>query len=304
MNVAQMKEYLKNICVLEGNVYGMQRLRSRLQYEVNSLKNYAGEPEIIIPTQEYTFSDAFEMIKAFSGGGIGLGAIGAIVAVIFFDYRPILSTVFIKGPIIGCIIGVVVAVIWSYVDKKCIEKENHDNLQREVEENNRIRRNNDIERQARNQKANIIQKEINILEQNIDKTRSTLAEYYNKNIIYRKYWNYVAVASFLEYFDSGRCTVLEGHEGAYNLFENEIRQNMIIEKLDEVIQRLDEIKNNQYILYSEIQKQNQTVNRITSTVKSCANTLTSLEKSNQIIEYNSQITASNTELFKWLTILS
>jgi hypothetical protein len=56
-----------------------------------------------------------------------------------------------------------------------------------------------------------------------------------------------------EYLDSGRCSALEGPDGAYNLYESELRQNYIISKLDTIINQLDMIRENQYYLYTAMQ---------------------------------------------------
>ena len=66
--------------------------------------------------------------------------------------------------------------------------------------------------------------------------------------------DFVAVSSFYEYISSGRCETLEGPNGAYNLYENEIRMNTVIEKLNNVIESLEEIKQNQFMIYSAIQE--------------------------------------------------
>lgn len=47
-------------------------------------------------------------------------------------------------------------------------------------------------------------------------------------ILYPKYRNIVPVSMFIDYLASHRCEKLEGHEGAYNLYENELRLNSII----------------------------------------------------------------------------
>ena len=38
---------------------------------------------------------------------------------------------------------------------------------------------------------------------------------------------------FDEYLQSGRCYTLEGHEGAYNLYEEEKFKEIILTKLDD-----------------------------------------------------------------------
>ncbi len=98
--------------------------------------------------------------------------------------------------------------------------------------------------------------EINFLYELIEKTNSILNDYYESNVLYGKYHNFVAVSSICDYLSSGRCDSLEGPDGAYNLFEMESRTNLIINKLDIIIDSLDQIKQNQYLLYKELQSIN------------------------------------------------
>lgn len=77
---------------------------------------------------------------------------------------------------------------------------------------------------------------------------SQLRRLYDLNIIHEKYRSLVPVTMFYEYFETGRCTTLTGHEGAYNLYEAELRQNIIIDKLDGIKDQLEDIKKNQYYL--------------------------------------------------------
>ncbi len=79
---------------------------------------------------------------------------------------------------------------------------------------------------------------------------------YSYDIIYGKYRNYVALTSLYEYLDSGRCRSLEGPEGAYNLFEMESRSNEIIVQLKTIVDSLEMIKTNQFMLYKEMKEVN------------------------------------------------
>lgn len=83
--------------------------------------------------------------------------------------------------------------------------------------------------------------------------KSKLFSVYFDDIIYPKYQNFAAVASFYEYFESGRCSSLEGRYGAYNIYEDEKRKDMIISQINEVIHNLEAIRENQYQLYSRIE---------------------------------------------------
>ncbi|MBR5246196.1 MAG: hypothetical protein IKV25_02345 [Clostridia bacterium] len=87
---------------------------------------------------------------------------------------------------------------------------------------------------------------------------------YDENIIFPKYRNLVAITAINEYLLSGRCDKLEGPDGAYNLYEMELRQNIIIAQLSSIIDNLEQIRNNQYSLYEELQKSNCIIDEILS----------------------------------------
>lgn len=97
-------------------------------------------------------------------------------------------------------------------------------------------------------------------EKKLADTRRLLQEAYDKGLLYGKYRNFVAVCSICEYLESGRCSELGGPDGAYNLFEQEIRANMVITQLGSILSKLDRIQANQAMLYDAIS----TGNRLTS----------------------------------------
>lgn len=112
--------------------------------------------------------------------------------------------------------------------------------------------------------TNVLQEHHKILE----KTRAALAEHYSSNIIYPKYQYFIAVASICEYLSSGRCDSLEGPDGAYNIYESELRQNLIINQLASVLGDVNQIKTNQYLLYQELTDAGNTVKSLSSSISS------------------------------------
>lgn len=96
---------------------------------------------------------------------------------------------------------------------------------------------------------------------------NALADHYSQEIIFPKYRNFVAITAIDEYLSSGRCDRLEGADGAYNLYEMELRQNIVIGQLAAIVDNLEKIKNNQYSLYQELSKANETVGEILSEVR-------------------------------------
>lgn len=112
----------------------------------------------------------------------------------------------------------------------------------------------------------------------------TLATHYSLDVLFPKYRNLVAVATIDEYLQSGRCSALEGGDGAYNLYEMELRQNIVIGQLSMILDNMEQIKNNQYTLYQELSHTNKLVEDIIFEIRE----LESLEKLNA---YFSSVTA-------------
>lgn len=88
------------------------------------------------------------------------------------------------------------------------------------------------------------------------RVREELGRHYAQNVIHPKYRNFVAVTQIHEYLETGRCSTLDGPDGAYNLFERELRANQIIAQLSQIVVRLDEIRQLQYEIVAAIQATN------------------------------------------------
>jgi len=126
-------------------------------------------------------------------------------------------------------------------------------------------------------------------------------ELYSFNVIFDKYQNPVALSTFYEYLMAGRCTSLEGTDGAYNIYEQEIRADRIIDQLDEVITQLGEIKSNQYMIYQELCTVNQNLDRLNQTTAAISESIQTIEKNVDTIAYNSTVTAYYSKMNAELT---
>lgn len=128
-------------------------------------------------------------------------------------------------------------------------------------------------------------------------TDRTLKALYAKNIIYSKYQNdLVAICMFCEYFESGRCTTLTGHEGAYNIYEQELRMGIIIGKLDVIIQKLDEIQSNQYALYTAVKQISNQQNQILNNLKQISSNQDMQSAQLEHIRYNTAALKQNSDI--------
>ena len=96
------------------------------------------------------------------------------------------------------------------------------------------------------------------------KTNSLSDRFYASDVIYPKYRNLPALTSIYEYLITGRCEGLTGPHGAYNLYEDEMRKDTVISQLNTVIENLEQIKNNQYMLYQQVKEIRQNTDTIIS----------------------------------------
>lgn len=94
------------------------------------------------------------------------------------------------------------------------------------------------------------------------------SDLYSCDAIFPKYRTLPAVASMLEYLEAGRCESLSGVDGAYNLYESELRAELIVSKLDKVLGSLESIKESQCLLYAEIKQTNVNLKQLAGQLKS------------------------------------
>ena len=137
--------------------------------------------------------------------------------------------------------------------------------------------------EIRTQKANVV---------------TALQKLYDLNIIYPKYRAIIPVTMFCEYLEAGRCETLDGADGAYNKYEEELRMERVIGNLGQIKSALGRISNqlgnisgqlgkiqqNQYSLYHELQEGN----RIAASI---SNSAISIAQSNAAIAANTAWTA-------------
>lgn len=153
-----------------------------------------------------------------------------------------------------------------------------------------------IKRQA---EQAIIQANIDAVEKQFSSSLLMLDNLYSANVIHPKYRNLSAVSSLYEYIDTGRCFQLEGPSGAYNLFENEVRLDRILLKMDEVIEKLDSIRQSQYQLYAAVTEGNsrteallesvaRDVEHVSASEHKTAKQLADIAANEKIIAYNTE----------------
>lgn len=111
-----------------------------------------------------------------------------------------------------------------------------------------------------NEEPYLDKEKVAIYEQ-LDNIESTLSGLYNLRIngvlcLHPNYQGLIPISVIYGYFDTGRCTQLQGHEGAYNLYEDEKMKGMIINKLDVVSRQLGELQSSMVYVGQAIQECN------------------------------------------------
>lgn len=110
--------------------------------------------------------------------------------------------------------------------------------------------------------SRLLKAEITAVEKHIDmliKSRNTLFAY---NVIFPKYRSNSILFILLEYLESGRCTTLSGKDGAYNIYEAEVRADKMIEQLAQITDVLSVINEKQTLLYAEMRATRQLTEKI------------------------------------------
>lgn len=331
MDRKQLTEYLKNVAEMEASVYRQGEIVNALK-EVkytDPIKNTMIIKEPVQPVIDIEKPTSPEMenknrplvlmgmgvalslmgvvlkfLLDFSMGGIsiGMGILFIIIGVVYFiseyskyaknriayssemkEYEKKLSQAEAEHP----------KKMEQY--KREFEKYKNETqkLEKEYEEQKRIARHN----------FELICEDYNKISSNYEQTKDILEKLYLLDIIFPKYREMAAMCTIYEYFASGRCSELEGPNGAYNLYESELRQNLIINKLDTIYDNLEIIKNNQYILYREMQETNNKLGQISEQLQTIVQNTQEIKEISAITAYCSQITAQNTEALKYIALV-
>lgn len=163
--------------------------------------------------------------------------------------------------------------------------------QRIIEDNKLMRQQDEDERKS---KMLYLQAEIDETKNKLAVSTERLDAMYAKNIIFPKYQNLAMVCSIYEYICAGRCTALEGSDGAYNILEMEIRLDRVVVQLDNVINQLGQIRQNQFMLYTAIRESNQLSEKILDASNNLSEQFSSFacDLSSRITESSKQISNS------------
>lgn len=119
---------------------------------------------------------------------------------------------------------------------------------------------------------------------------------YARNVMYPKYQNLPALTSIYEYFITGRCEELTGPHGAYNMYEDEMRKDTVISQLGTVIANLEQIKQNQYMLYQQVKTIQKTASVIGNELAQIRGYTAALTELSAMNAYYNAVSARNSRI--------
>ena len=308
MDKENLIQYLRYVVELEKQVYLQKRALNELDAKINSLGRScsfqepqvgrAGKPEYGNESAKWAF--------------IGV-IIGFVAALISCDWVGNLNAIFsfigyaILYPLIGGVVGAFIGFIVADIQHSNRQKELNLKYKYDMQEYETAKYNDAVRVKREIEQRNVIISERTALYSQYRSTQKTLDKVYSIGVIYGKYRTFPAVASFLDYFESGRCSTLgenTGGDGAYNKYDNESRLDLIVTKLDEVIVQLDNIKDNQWTMYQAISEGNNVSRRLVDATTSMAITAKAIEENSAIAAYNAQRSADDINIIKWIQIFN
>lgn len=299
LNEYELKKYLEYAIYLEKEKYIQMKVCNRYQQEMKLL---GVRKNITAPVRKEEESVLGNGILIFLGIAICVGIPFSIIfcGVIingFMGGNANFGHVALLSIAIGGI-PAILAIVGAISSNGEIEEKYH----KEMEAYTRKWQAENARMEKENQKKSILDRELNKMKKQYSEISNVLNTLYSLNVLYPKYRNIVAIVTFYEYLISGRCSQLEGHEGAYNIYENEIRMNAIINRLDDIICHLEEIKNSQYLIYNTLKESNRKVDSLYKTATQNLQYLQDIAANSSITAYHAEISAKNSEILSYIAI--
>lgn len=295
------KEYILKVYEIEKSLYVQRSFREKLLNKKDEMVNW----EPFSHLNEWEDEDTLKELRETADNE----AYSTFISVVF----PIIFMVFVSAVsfyvtrfywhwwLLFSIIMTAIVALFSWLGGAGIAASLHRRKMLDIYHELQREGNDEIDRSNREQKKKNesgivnINNELSIINASIQKTEEILDGYYGLNVIYPKYRNLPAMDFISEYIQSGICHSLKGTDGAYYLYDLKVRHGEIISRLDQIIDKLDQIQQSQYYLYQFIQETNKNTERLISSVDHSIELLSDIRQSNEVIQYNSEISARNSQ---------
>ncbi len=284
-------EYLNKAASLEKSLYTQDTTIEEVEAHIDSLGRSVRYQVPQSPDRESIDADDFK-------GAVGLAALGAM-GCFFIGIFAGWTWTHLK------IVALVLFVGWLLlvgIAKACGNKDNNKQYEREMAHYSYLVAEDRKRVNAEKEEAKALSNILRQMQDKRDETDLVRKRFYAEDVIFPKYRNLITVCTFYEYFLSQRCFQLTGPGGAYNTYENEIRLDMICTKLDDVIEKLEQIKTNQSFLYDAIQESNQISQKLLAESIHQSKLLNQAVENTALAAHYSEINAKNSEACAWIGV--
>lgn len=287
----QLLKYMTAVKMLEQERYTLENTISKLKRKYNQMGQ---KKDVRVHMDDEHQTDALKGALPYAFG-IGIGAIPIIAFMILFHnfvncaYGRRIS--YKWSLIIPAIIFAIIFLIGLLIDGiRNLKAKSYNSGQKVILSEKRRDDDNRVSRELAAKPK--LRADITLLESDRKRVEDTLTELYSLGILPSKYyWDFVAVTEMHEYLKDGQTYTLRRNgsdEGAIKIYEDRLQNRQIIGLLHDVLDSLDEIKANQYSLYSAIQASNR---RISSLESSVSKSLARIQQSQDVANYHASITS-------------
>lgn len=249
MDKPQLMEYLKAVCDGEAALYACNETTDALRRQLNAIPEKLPKPAP--PAMHFERPEQKELDLEYGAGGwlvkIGAAVVGVVVL--------ILMTAISQSGFVGIGSGIAAFFIAIRIIKNNVKSSNEraywkrlnaaEEAARPQYESDRQKHNQEIKAiECKEEKNKIIREELWAVitenEQTGERIRNELKKLYDRNIIHEPFRSMIAVNQIYEYLYVGVCNALEGADGAYAMYYNDIRTARIcggIQELKSAMQR-------------------------------------------------------------------
>lgn len=247
MDKPQLMEYLKAVCDGEAALYACNETTDTLRRQLNAIPEKLPKPAL--PEMHLQLPER-EMPKQ-EDGNLGYGVIKIIVAFLVFlvMWKITETSTSVVAAFLRLGSGVVAYFLTGHFIKNRGASANERAYQEECDAaKDAAQSQYESDRQKYNQKIKVIEskekmnKEIRkglrtVIaenEQTGERIREELKRLYDRNIIHEPFRSMIAVNQIYEYIYVGVCNSLEGADGAYAMYYNDIRTARICDEIQEL----------------------------------------------------------------------
>ena len=281
MTTAQLSQYLETAVDLEKAVFLQARRLAQYKEEIQALDRAARRPAPappeaapVAPVPKPPTEPLREILgKTLLGFLLSLAAVTGISVLTLGPARGWMTGA-IGGVLLGCILAIVAylkAVRASSFRWRTYHllMENYqlihgtyglrrEKSQAELEARQKaypdlLRRHQERVTQAL-QRKQALEDALPQLTQQLADSKAARAAHYAQGVLFPKYRTFVLVCSLCELVQSGRCTTLEGPQGAYQQLEAELQAGWILTDWNQILRQGDRLQTRQFLLCTALQE--------------------------------------------------